>query len=267
MGSRLLVAFPIQEFEGESSIKIAEEWGRVLGAEVRLFVNNPSNDLVELIRRASHEFIDLRLNTSANRYLADYAPIASWDPWGFKSGPNRDFFRILDWATSNRYDWTLLAERDMQPLREFPAAERSEFFRHRADTWMIGALPSPEVKKSLDPRLHDHLNGGAYYNTGASDFRLFRRRVWIPSLLEVIKLFPFYAYDCLTAQWTWNLLRTDLRSAWENNRDRFMASELLLNYSTIALSQDEIERLRQCDWPNEALVLHSKSHMCGQGTL
>lgn len=177
----LIVAFPIQEFDSPKSIEAARSWGQSLGAPVCLFVNQPSPKLCSLLAESDLMTVDLGLQKHVNRYNSSITATIPWDPWGFKSGPNRDFFRILDYCSHLGSGWTLLAEPDLIPT-EYDLKDRvSSLLTGFPEQWVIGSQNTTLALEKLDQRLHDHINGAAFYHTESPDFTQFRRRVWIPS--------------------------------------------------------------------------------------
>ena len=182
----------------------------------------------------------------------------SWDPWGFKSGPNRDFFRILDYCSRLGAGWTLLAEPDLLTA-EYDLKDRvSSLLLQFPDKWVIGSQTTKLALDKLDHRLHDHINGAAFYNTASNDFSLFRKRVWIPSLISLIKNFPFFAYDCVNASKIWGLLPPRLVSEWNICRDRFIATPQMINQSNIWITENDCDQLVLHLRRNLGISLHVK---------
>ena len=254
----LLVAFPIQESDGPKSIEVARSWGLSLGAPVCLFVNQPSLKLRSLLTESGLEHVDLGLGKHVNRYNSSMTATTQWDPWGFKSGPNRDIFRILDYCSHLGAGWTLLAEPDLIPA-EYDLKDRVSSLLHQfPGKWVIGSQTTKLALDKLDHRLHDHINGAAFYNTAAQDFSRFRKRVWIPSLISLIKNFPFFAYDCANASGIWGLLSPRLRSDWNSCSDKFIATPQMINQSNIWITENDRDQLILRLRRNCGISLHVK---------
>ena len=254
----LIVAFPIQESDGPKSIEIARSWGLALGAPVCLFVNQPSPKLFSLLTESGLRTVDLGLQKHVNRYNSSFTATIPWDPWGFKSGPNRDFFRILDYCSRLRSGWTLLAEPDLIPA-EYDLKDRaSSLLTGFPEQWVIGSQNTTLALEKLDRRLHDHINGAAFYNTESLDFARFRRSVWIPSLISLIRNFPFFAYDCVGATEIWDLLPQRLASEWKFCSKRFISVPQMINQSNIWITENDRDQLILRLRRNLGISLHTK---------
>ncbi len=254
----LIVAFPIQESDGPKSIEVARSWGLALDAPVCLFVNQPSPKLCSLLAESGLKTVDLGLQTHVNRYNPSITPAIPWDPWGFKSGPNRDFFRILDYCSHLGSGWILLAEPDLIPT-EYDLKDRvSSLLTGFSEQWVIGSQNTTLALEKLDRRLHDHINGAAFYNTKSLDFVRFRRSVWIPSLISLIRNFPFYAYDCVNATEIWDLLPQRLASEWKIYSERFISVPQMINQSNIWINETERDQLVRRLRRNLGISIHAK---------
>ena len=254
--SSITIAFPIQEKDAQTSLDAAHQLANALRAHVVLFANRPSDRLQAILQASALNWVDLGLGSRVNRYIVDNAAIAGWNPWGYKSGPNYDFFAILDWCQNNNADWVLLAEADLLPIGASVETRVNDLLSGAQDKWVVGAKPSTESKRLLDPRIRDHINGAAFYRVGSNEFGFFRRQVWMPSLIALIKYFPFFAYDCVTASGVWDLLSDHLRDSWERHRLQFHRTELMLNLSNIEVSREFISALGAA--PTVPLFVHTK---------
>lgn len=254
--SSLTIAFPIQERDAQTSLDAAHQLTKSLQAHVVLFVNRPSDRLRAILQASALTWVDLGLGGCVNRYIVDNAAIAAWNPWGYKSGPNYDFFAILDWCKTINADWVLLAEADLLPIGESLESRVSNLLSSAQGLWVVGAEPTTESKRLLDPRIRDHINGAAFYRVSSKEFGVFRRQVWIPSLMALIKYFPFFAYDCVTAPGVWDLLSDHLRDSWERHRLLFHRTELMLNLSNIKVSRDFVAARAAA--PTAPLFIHAK---------
>jgi len=254
--NQLLVAFPIQESDDQTTIDVARQFGYSLNAPVTLFVNQPSSRLRALLEANEIQWTDLGLGSRTNRYISENTAVAAWNPWGYKSGPNRDFFAIMDWCQNQGTEWVLLAEADLLPIGSFLEARVKQLLLRADKTWVVGAEPSTESKRLLDPRLHDHINGAAFYRVGSQEFGAFRRLVWAPSLISLIKYFPFFAYDCVTATEVWDLLSEHLRDSWDAHRQYIYRTELMLNLSNLLVSKSTLNDFIGA--PSTPLFIHAK---------
>jgi hypothetical protein len=254
--SSVTIAFPIQEKDAQESLDAAHQLANALRAHVVLFVNQPSNQLQALLQASALTWVDLGLGGRVNRYIGSNAAVAAWNPWGYKSGPNYDFFAILDWCQNANADWVLLGETDLLPIGESLDSRVSDLLSSAQDRWVVGAEPSTESKRLLDPRIRDHINGAAFYRVSSKEFGVFRRQVWIPSLIALIKYFPFFAYDCIAAPGVWDLLSDHLRDSWERHRLLFHRTELMVNLSNIKVSRDFVATRAAA--PTAPLFIHAK---------
>lgn len=254
--SRLLIAFPLQESDTQIATNAATRLASSLDAPAVLFTNKPGARLQSLIHETRLSWVDLGLGSRTNRYIYENATVAAWSPWGYKSGPNCDFFRILDWCQDQGVEWVLLAEADLLPVGDGLKARVDGLLSSAKDSWIVGAKPSTESKQLLDPRIHDHINGAAFYRVGSEDFGVFRRNVWIPSLIALIKYFPFFAYDCVTAPGVWDLLNDHLLVSWESQRQRIQGTDMMMNLSNVKVSRDFYADLAASQ--TKPLFIHAK---------
>jgi hypothetical protein len=165
------------------------------------------------------------------------APGRPWTPWGTKSGPNIQFFSLIErWADAHDHPWVLLVEPDTYPMpHDVVRSEIGRLLEAHPDAWVIGAPAHPTARAVLPQAIGRHLNGAALYRAGDANFIRFVRRVWMPSLFTVTRDDPVLAWDCLTDPSTSALLQTSLRTAWEQAQHRFVATAGMVNLSTHAL--------------------------------
>ena len=179
-----------------------------------------------------------------DRYLAIGGVKTPWYPWGTKSGPNHQFFSVLDQIRSEHPEpWTVLIEPDTFPVARDLQQLISATTRSATNAWMIGGLPHPMAQATLAPEIRHHLNGAAAYRTDSHDFAEFRECVWIPSLLELIRDRPTLAFDCLTDPSLQSLLTPSLAAAWAEVQPRFQATRSIVNVSNRRISRDVALRL------------------------
>lgn len=158
-----------------------------------------------------------------------------WRPAGTKSGPNLQWWRILETVASEEgVEWLLLVEADTIPAEECVADRVRDLLSMHPDAWVIGALPHAASLGRLDPRLRDHLNGAALYHVGDGSFQQFLRSVWLPSLLLVLQDQVDIAFDCLTAPSLWQDIPMELGDAWARNAARFQSTDTMVNASSLS---------------------------------
>lgn len=159
--------------------------------------------------------------------------------WGRKSGPNWQFFEVMDQLNRiHSQQWTLLLEWDTFPVLRFLRDALGKTLEEASEgVWMVGGRNHPDVLHGLDPRFHRHKNGVALYRTGSAAFNNFVRAVWVPSLIELARREPNIAFDVLTSPDVWPSLSHVLRRQWEDHAEAFQDSDLILNRSTLSLSQ------------------------------
>ena len=164
-----------------------------------------------------------------------------WSPWGWKSGPNRQFFTMLDrLAVEHDDDWVLLVEPDTYPIGDDVRGRVGDVIARHPTAWVIGGLPHPWTRPGLARTLWHHLNGAALYRVADPDFARFRATVWIPSLLSRIRSEPAYAFDCITDPAEQDVLSDPLAAAWRRDEDRFVATAGIVNASTLVVSPDRV---------------------------
>ena len=166
------------------------------------------------------EFVVLALPAEHDRYERHRR--GDPGPYGFKSGPNLQFFRGLD-ALEARFagaGFALVIEADTRPVRAgWVSAARAEVARH-SDAWVLGSVyRGPETAVRGEIRVH--LNGNAIYSLG-HEFGDFRRSCWEPALLRLVEANPNAAYDyalatvmtaAVATQWD-----AQLRAEWHRLR-------------------------------------------------
>ena len=183
----------------------------------------------------------LDLAPRVDRHAAHRRRDLPWSPWGTKSGPNVQFFALLDAVTAlHPEEWILYAEPDTVPLGPDAARHLSATLAAHPDAWVIGAHPHPRVRPAVDDDLLYHLNGAALYRTGDPEFAAFRTGVWAPSLLDRVRHDPEYAYDCVTDPAQWPSLPPALAAGWRARSARFVATAGMVNASTLTLGPDDV---------------------------
>jgi len=192
---------------------------------------------------------ELKLPERIDRYERGTVAKGIWSPWGNKSGPNFQFFMQLEeMRTQHPEEWVLQIEGDTFLVGEDPGAQIERLLAAHPEAWVIGAVNHPKVLEVLDPLLHGHINGAAFYRVGSAEFRDFRRQVWIPTLIELVGKVPSMAYDCASAPEIWDQLSKALHLGWLAGNSKFVRTFGMVNASTIAtrvlddprLNHDEI---------------------------
>ncbi len=201
-----------------------------------------------------------------DRYESILRPKTRWNPWGLKSGPNWQFFRLLEEIGQQHIEeWVLLLEPDTQPVATSLPSKLKAVVSLHSEAWVIGAVEPPEITERLEFRVRGHINGSALYRVGNRKFSEFAQSVWLPSLFALIDQSPEYPFDVVTAPGLWPSLPLRLQQAWEECAHRFVKVSQLLN--TSSLSADQAEQWCQlgafgqgplAEYLSEALVLHAK---------
>lgn len=240
--TRLRVVMVWIPSRGSRDLDLALEWADRLGIDERrgpqVCVWTPRD-----VRAGSERPDDVRicwhsldLPPRIDRHVDRPSPRDEVSPWGSKSGPNFQFFRLLDrFGEVHPHDWLLYAEPDTVPIGAEVADAVADLLEANSDAWMIGARPHPIVRARLTPDLWNHLNGAALYHVGDRDFAEFRRSTWIPSMLLKIRELEIYAYDCITDPSQRRKLPERLRHAWRAETHRFVATSGMVNLSTETL--------------------------------
>jgi hypothetical protein len=190
----------------------------------------------------------LAIPEGLDRYVRTWNPRTPRSPWGLKSGPNFQFFRIISAiSTLHREQWSLQLESDVVPLRP---VKKDDFIGEFRGRWVVGAHNHPEVLNPIDPMLWGHINGSAFYRVGDPDFIEFIAAVWIPSLLYLLHENPTLAYDCMTAPPVWASLPAPLREAWLATRDQFSFSSGMINASSLSKKEAEsaLRSMNEMPW-------------------
>lgn len=225
--------------------------------------------------RIDHRAVDelcwhvVDLPARIDRHLADTDPRQPWSPWGPKSGPNHQFFSVLDGhGRHHEEEWALFVEPDTHPLRGDVAVQLDNLIAAHPEAWMMGGIPHPRLRPSLASDLWHHVNGAALYKVGDPDFARFRQVVWIPSLLLKIRVEPRFAFDCVTDPAQWASLPRSLGESWTAAAGRFVRTAGVVNLSALALLTtqapsilDDTDWTIECDDDAEHWMLHAKGDL------
>lgn len=227
------------------SIELAQEWSNVLDCHLKIFTNQAPLDTEGILLKSkslvSH---NLNLSPDIDKYLDSTTNLKHWSPWGAKSGPNFQFFQILNYYRTNQAtNWLLFLEADTFCTSKTAKSHVNRLLKEFSQAWVIGALPHALARKHLFPNFWDHINGACLLHVGDPDFHDFLARVWIPSVIYRIRSIPYYAYDCVTATKELLLLPEFLRDKWINAATRFIRTPTMLNVSNLSLSLQETQSL------------------------
>ena len=147
-----------------------------------------------------------------NFYIRD--PNHSFDaaktPYGLKSGPNYQFFRLLEHFSQKNYQFVYFCEADCFPIK---AGWAQALFNEALESDPFYVLGSAFLGKSkIDPMISLHVNGASIYSTRAEGFDEYRSS-WEKILLELVPELPYVAYDWALDYYYYNRLR---RENWES---------------------------------------------------
>lgn len=260
-------------------LRLAAEWARTLDCESSppvACIWSPSPMPAGLNSRDSSPvqfcWHELRLPERIDRHCVAAHPRSPWSPWGSKSGPNFQFFQVLEaFAEAHPHQWILAAEPDTYPIGRDPSGVVRDLLARNPNAWMIGGFPHPSLLDKLDPRIHHHLNGAAVYAVGDPTFREFLSNTWIPSLLWKIRELPEYAYDCLTDPAENSALPDFLAKSWDSSQHKFISTAGIVNLSNRKISVSVAQRLctedsllHQCtEERTTPWMLHAKGSLDG----
>lgn len=163
----------------------------------------------------------LALNPLIDGYQRTARHRTIWSPWGQKSGPNFQFFRIMRLMSNLHSEtWLLQLELDTFPLRKISYLDVSHIVED--DVWVAGPMSPESSNKSFGGVTPQHINGAAFYKFGDPDFIDFVCRTWAPSLLYTLRMRPAVAYDVINSPANTEKLPEELKNRWLVNRNRFM---------------------------------------------
>lgn len=255
LGGRLRLVLPWVPPSDHDALELALEWSDRLGLS-----SGAAPAVCVWSTRVPHRedlptwadrlcWHDLALPARIDRHVQVASPRLPWSPWGTKSGPNYQFFALLDQhAATHEEPWVLLVEPDTFPIGLDVSSPVARVLDDNPDAWMIGGKPHPAIRSGLARELHEHLNGAALYRAGDADFAEFRAAVWIPSLLWIIRDQPTFGYDCVTDPASRTDLPIRLLQQWSDEQDRFVATTGIVNLSTTHLHAARLERELDSPW-------------------
>ncbi|MGF1539104.1 MAG: hypothetical protein ACFCU5_01425 [Pleurocapsa sp.] len=162
--------------------------------------------------------------------------------WGYKSGPNKQFFQIIDRFTDD-YPYIFVMESDCFPLKANWLQRAIAITNSPEKFWVKGSIyrgnsPIAEFQQN-------HINGNAFYATGDRDFRRFVREIWQPFVLENTKnIDPKLSYDCAIARY-FNRAKSAENNLewlhWQNYAHLFTYTNFIQNHGGTKEAQGEAE--------------------------
>lgn len=178
----------------------------------------------------------LDINPHLDLYVRDFRAV-SHSPWGLKSGPNFQFPAILNSMHEiHNNTWTFLLESDVYLIDE-SAPFATDLFTKKEDNWVIGAKNMDIVKKLISFDIWNHINGAAFYRTGARGFINFLNSIWIPTLLIGLKKQVNLPFDTLTDLDSLTFLDSSIKSKWISEIRRFKTMGNYVNASNLEMSK------------------------------
>ncbi|MDR5172036.1 hypothetical protein IHQ56_09420 [Methylobacillus flagellatus] len=187
--------------------------------------------LQQCFSRVEVEFIGL--DASLDYYQRDYNRAVTGK--GFKSGPNEQFFRLMD-MHAGVGEFIFYMECDCVPVQAGWLDRIIALAASDHESWLIGSYYRGIAK--LDKRFSRHINGNALYRVGSSEFMDFVRAFWHPRLHQVIEsVDPRMAYDCLLSYIFTDADPFAANEAWQLLQEtghRFRATALIQNISAAA---------------------------------
>jgi len=235
---------------GTSALDLAQDWASRMRVEGEPYLAPCiwSTRATEPVTSYSYTdqfcWHDLGLPHRIDRYAAASHPRLEWSPWGTKSGPNFQFFQLLEeFPRVHADDWALLLEPDTLPVVDNVAMQVSRLIAQHPNAWIIGGQPHELLKVSLNWDLREHLNGAALYRVASRGFAEFRTGAWLPSLLWLIQRDPIMAFDCLTDPNLQQRLPAALREAWSAHQHRFVSTSSIVNVSSFEFTRTQLLRL------------------------
>jgi hypothetical protein len=161
-------------------------------------------------------------------------PVARSFPYGWKSGPNQQFFRLLRHAQLQGYAELLIVETDCFPVTPSWIQDILEDAHARPDFWVLG---SPfRGRSKVGPDILLHLNGVAVYRIGEPRFFSMLSQ-WEARLKSLCVAHPETAYDCaqelyfsqkLKAE-SWHLLSPEDVDDYYEHRKMFVMTDCIVN--------------------------------------
>ncbi len=171
----------------------------------------------------------LHLNPLIDGYQRNPQHRMTWSPWGQKSGPNYQFFRILqEMSMLHPESWILQLELDTFPLRKVMPADMPWVYS-TGELWVVGAGINDPASTGKHRGPMNHINGAAFYRIGDSNFRNFLARAWQVDLIQALQERPGLAFDVITSKAIEGRIRSEQRKSWGIESNHFRATGGMLN--------------------------------------
>jgi len=165
--------------------------------------------------------------------------------YGYKSGPNYQFYALMKRLISDGYRNVYICETDTFPVRTDWATCLMKEAASQSDFWVLG---SPFLGRSkLDPSLALHINGSAIYGLQSQGFIDFLSR-WEIILLNLVQEISYVAYDWAMDYYFYNEIAT-------KNWDK-------LNYVHF---HEQIKFKKMCRYTNLIINLAGEAERSGVG--
>lgn len=193
--------------------------------------------------------LDIRfvgLSKALDYYHKDYT--LAFSGKGSKSGPNEQFFELMEGLAQDYSGFIFYMECDCIPLRAGWLDRVINTAAGDDESWIIGSYYRGIDR--LGNRFRFHLNGNALYRVGDSRFVDFLRNVWRPTLYTLIESVDSrFAYDIVLSYLFTGSDSISRNDAWKTFQEvghRFRASALIQNISAnLDNSRDDLPALIQ----------------------
>jgi hypothetical protein len=172
---------------------------------------------------SSIELLALDLPRDLDRYVR--GGVGDGGEYGWKSGPNLQFFRGLDRLTAEG-GFALVVETDTRPVRAGWVGAARDLVRRHPDAWVLGSVY--RGLETVPASFKTHLNGNAIYALSPS-FAKFRREVWEQVLREVVRHRTDVAYDYVLSYAFSQNLATEFHHAMLAEWHRLVATDFIQN--------------------------------------
>jgi hypothetical protein len=193
-----------------------------------------SYDLQKMFNRIEVCYADIPDEMNFYKRVADGTLDLKKFPYGYKSGPNLQFFSIIKSLSIRTYDFVLITETDCFPASPYWASNIYDEACNRSPFWVLG---SPfRGKSKIGPDIALHMNGVAVYAPSAPNFSTLISR-WENALIELSHEYPDIAYDCAlelfyrkkVSSENWRDLTSELIGEYQTYRRMFIASDTIVN--------------------------------------
>lgn len=165
--------------------------------ELKYFLINKLTPFVTKGSFVSVDVISLNIPNELNFYKreVDGSVDVNKNKYGYKSGPNYQFFQIFKLPFINDYEYVLITESDCFPVKDNWLDIIFDEVVEKKDFWVLGS-PFRGASK-IGPDIALHINGVAVYAVGVNGFLEMMRR-WECELTNLTSEYPNLAYD-----WSW----------------------------------------------------------------